>query len=175
LGESYIVRIYRADKKNSKNLVGTVEEVGVKEKRGFTNLDELWNILNSLKDKPKKSKNYELPYKKKILFEKRSEKRKKKVVSFMFFFKGEKVKAKTFDCSSGGFGLKVNDCIPMHVGDVMNFKYNSSKAKAQAKWVRTKYRPRITKAGFKVSGKLTQSSLKNGKHLLTKGGNETVC
>jgi hypothetical protein len=30
----------------NKNFVGIVEKVGVEEKKGFTNLDELWTILN---------------------------------------------------------------------------------------------------------------------------------
>lgn len=45
--KTYIVRIYRLDKKNPRHLVGVVEEVGVKEKKAFTNYDELWDILIS--------------------------------------------------------------------------------------------------------------------------------
>jgi hypothetical protein len=47
--ESYIVRIYREEKNSPHNLVGIVEEVGVEEKKAFTNFDELWTILNSLR------------------------------------------------------------------------------------------------------------------------------
>lgn len=47
--ESYIVRIYRADKGSPRNLVGIVEEVGFEERKAFTNLDELWTILNSIR------------------------------------------------------------------------------------------------------------------------------
>ena len=43
----YIVRIYRHEKDKPGALVGTVEEVGVEEKRAFANLDELWSILNT--------------------------------------------------------------------------------------------------------------------------------
>ena len=43
---SYIVRIYRQDKDKPRLLVGVVEEVGVKGKKAFTNLDELWGILS---------------------------------------------------------------------------------------------------------------------------------
>ena len=42
----YIVRIYRHEKDKPHKLVGVVEEVGVEEKKAFSNLDELWNILN---------------------------------------------------------------------------------------------------------------------------------
>jgi hypothetical protein len=44
--ESYIIRIYRYENNNPRSFVGVVEEVGVPEKRAFTNLEELWNILN---------------------------------------------------------------------------------------------------------------------------------
>ncbi len=43
---NYIVRIYRLDRKDHRQLVGLVEEVGGKEKRPFTNLHELWEILS---------------------------------------------------------------------------------------------------------------------------------
>ncbi len=42
----YLVRIYRRVEDNPRVLVGVVEEVGAKEKRAFTNLYELWDILN---------------------------------------------------------------------------------------------------------------------------------
>ena len=49
---NYILRIYRLDRKNSENLVGIVEEVGVKEKKPFTNLHDLWDILSHPKRVP---------------------------------------------------------------------------------------------------------------------------
>lgn len=42
----YIVRIYRCDKKKPRSIIGIVEEVGVAGKQAFTNIDELWKILN---------------------------------------------------------------------------------------------------------------------------------
>jgi len=44
--ESYIIRIYRREK-DSNSLLGTVEEVGVDDKRSFSNMKEIWNILTS--------------------------------------------------------------------------------------------------------------------------------
>jgi hypothetical protein len=44
--ESYIVRIYRTEKDNPSGLVGVVEEVGQRGRAAFTNLDEMWEILN---------------------------------------------------------------------------------------------------------------------------------
>jgi len=47
--ENYIVRIYRFQKDNPRGLVGIVESVEGerREKRAFTNLEDLWRILNS--------------------------------------------------------------------------------------------------------------------------------
>jgi len=47
--KSYIVRIYRYKDKKPKTIVGVVEEVGVKGKKAFTNVDELWEIFKSEK------------------------------------------------------------------------------------------------------------------------------
>lgn len=53
---SYLVRIYRKAENNPRMLVGAVEEPGVKEKKAFRNLYELWDILNPLKRAPTQSK-----------------------------------------------------------------------------------------------------------------------
>lgn len=45
--KSYILRIYRFDRKKPDCLVGLAEEVGAEGKRAFTNLQELWDILCS--------------------------------------------------------------------------------------------------------------------------------
>jgi hypothetical protein len=58
--ESYLVRIYRKAENNPRMLVGVVEAPGVREKKAFSNLYELWDILNPVKKVqalPKKSKN----------------------------------------------------------------------------------------------------------------------
>jgi hypothetical protein len=47
--ESYLVRIYRKADNNPRMLVGVVEEPGVKEKKAFHNLYELWDILNPVR------------------------------------------------------------------------------------------------------------------------------
>ncbi len=50
--DTYIVHIYRFEKDNPRHLVGIVESIEGKkrEKSAFTNLDELWKILNCPKD-----------------------------------------------------------------------------------------------------------------------------
>jgi hypothetical protein len=50
--DSYLVRIYRKDLNNPRMLVGIVQQVGAEEKEVFSNLDELWSILNPKKKTP---------------------------------------------------------------------------------------------------------------------------
>ncbi len=52
--DSYVVRVYRQEKDNPSKLVGVVEEVGVKGKRAFTSLEDLWEILNHGTEVPKR-------------------------------------------------------------------------------------------------------------------------
>lgn len=54
--ENYVLRIYRREKNDPRILVGVVEEVGVDGNKAFSNLDELWFILNSSKGETTKSK-----------------------------------------------------------------------------------------------------------------------
>jgi len=53
---NYIIRIYRYDKAHPRRIVGTAERVGDQDKRAFTNLDELWVILNPDKKKERRRK-----------------------------------------------------------------------------------------------------------------------
>ena len=55
----YIIRIYRFEKDKPRDLVGLVEEVGKKGKKGFHTYDELWEILNSPKQDLKRGKGKE--------------------------------------------------------------------------------------------------------------------
>jgi hypothetical protein len=47
--DTYIIRVYRFQKDNPRHLVGMVESVkdNRREKMAFTNVDDLWEILNS--------------------------------------------------------------------------------------------------------------------------------
>ena len=54
--KDYLIRIHRREKNNPRKLVGVVEEVGVEGNKAFSNLDELWEILNPNKRGPGKSK-----------------------------------------------------------------------------------------------------------------------
>ena len=44
---SYVVRVYRFEKNMPHKIVGVVEEAGVKGKKAFTSLAELWAIISS--------------------------------------------------------------------------------------------------------------------------------
>lgn len=44
--KNYVLRIYRYENKRPDKIVGIVEEVGAEDKRAFTNMDELWQILS---------------------------------------------------------------------------------------------------------------------------------
>jgi hypothetical protein len=44
--KDYLIRIHRHEKNNSRILVGVIEEVEVEGNKAFSNLDELWSILN---------------------------------------------------------------------------------------------------------------------------------
>jgi len=45
LSSDYIIRIYRLHRKKPRSVVGIVEEVGRKEKKAFSTLEELWEIF----------------------------------------------------------------------------------------------------------------------------------
>ena len=47
--EDYVLRIYRRGRNDPRIRVGVVEEVGAEGNKAFTNIDELWSILNSSK------------------------------------------------------------------------------------------------------------------------------
>ena len=56
---SYVVRIYRKADNNPRLLVGVVEEVGKDGKKAFHTLYELWDILNTKKEKQTKQRKTE--------------------------------------------------------------------------------------------------------------------
>ncbi len=45
--ERYVIRIYHRDPKDPKRIIGSVEAVGMKKRRGFLGPDSLWRILSS--------------------------------------------------------------------------------------------------------------------------------
>jgi hypothetical protein len=47
--DSYVVRIYRRGGKKSRILIGTAEVAGTERKMAFSNIEELWEILQRRK------------------------------------------------------------------------------------------------------------------------------
>ena len=47
--DSYVVRIYRREGEKSRILIGTVEAAGTDKRMGFSNIEELWEILRRRK------------------------------------------------------------------------------------------------------------------------------
>jgi hypothetical protein len=159
--ESFIVRIYRHEKKKPRGLVGVVEQVGVEEKKAFTNLDELWSILSSIKKEPRQSGKSEIHVNSIYESEKRNEVRIKKEIPFIFIYKKHNFNASTVDFSRNGLGVKIFEKTPLRVGDVSHLHIKDSKAKAQVKWVDKKSDPSMTMAGFKVvDGRLNLKGVK---------------
>lgn len=64
--DNYIIRIYRQEKNNPDKLVGVLEKVGEEgrktslrlsaRRQAFTNIDELWEILNATRQLPRRKK-----------------------------------------------------------------------------------------------------------------------
>ena len=54
--KDYVLRIYRREKNDPRIIVGVVEEVGAEGNTAFSNLDELWSILNPSKAETVKTK-----------------------------------------------------------------------------------------------------------------------
>ncbi|MEW6066998.1 MAG: hypothetical protein AB1610_01680 [Nitrospirota bacterium] len=48
--ESYVIRVYRRDDTNSRDIIGILEDVEINRKITFSNIEELfgelWNVLN---------------------------------------------------------------------------------------------------------------------------------
>jgi hypothetical protein len=55
---NYIIRIYHCDKKRPRSIVGVVEQAGIRGKQAFNDYDELWEILNSVKQKDSSDRSY---------------------------------------------------------------------------------------------------------------------
>ncbi len=148
--KKYIVSIYRHKPDKPESIVGIAEEVGVKGKMAFTNLDELWEILNPVKDELKQSKRREVPFTRKYGIEKRNEVRIKKEIPFVFMYKKRNLDASTMNYSRNGLGIKIHEKVNLPVGDIMNLQLKDSSAKAEVIWVDKKSDPPVTMAGFKI-------------------------
>jgi hypothetical protein len=141
--KSFIVRIYRFRRKNPRTLVGVVEEVGLKVKKAFTNVDELWEIFNSPGKGGVRLKKGEIP-------ERRNAARIKKEIPFVFFHKKRNLDANTMNYSKNGLGIRIFKKVAFPVGDTVTLQAGDSIAKAQVKWVKKEIDPFATIAGLKL-------------------------
>jgi hypothetical protein len=165
--ESYIVRIYRGEKNNPRSFVGIVEEVGVEEKKAFTNIDELWNILISIKHELTKPAT-------RILLKKENDSRKElrtnKEIPFSFIYNKRKLKAETVNISKHGLSIRINEKISLPVGNIVDLQTNDKSEKAKLIWVDGHSHPSATIAGFHfMDGKLNLQAVKKNTHLVMRG------
>jgi hypothetical protein len=165
--ESYIVRIYRGEKDNPRSFVGIVEEVGIEEKKAFTSLEELWQILNSIKHELTSPST-------RILLKKengnRKELRANKEIPFSFIYNKRKLKAETVNISKHGLSIRINEKISLPVGNIVNLQINDKSEKAKVIWVDGHSHPSGTMAGFHLmDGKLNLKGTKKDIHLFIRG------
>jgi hypothetical protein len=165
--ESFIVRIYRGEKDNPRSFVGIVEEVGVEEKKAFTNLDELWKILNSIKHELTKPAT-------RILLKKEDENRREvrtsKEIPFPFIFNKRKLKAETVNISNHGLSIRINENISLQAGNIVSLQTNDKSQKATLMWVDSHSHPSVTMAGFHLTdGKLNLKGVRKNIHLVMRG------
>jgi hypothetical protein len=165
--ESYIVRIYRGEKDNPRSFVGIVEEVSAEEKKAFTNLEELWAILNSIKDEsgyPQQNIRFKRER------DTRSEERAKKEIPFSFIYNKGKLKAETVNISKHGLSILINEEISLPVGNIVNLQANDRSEKAKVIWVDGHTHPSVTMAGFHLmDGKLNLKDAKKNTQLSMRG------
>jgi len=165
--ESYIVRVYRGEKDNPRSFVGIVEEVGVEEKKAFTNLDELWQILNSIKIKLV-NPSTRIHLKKEA--NKRTESRIRQETPCTIIYKNRKVKAETMNISKHGLSIRINEKISLPVGNIINLQASGKSEKAKVIWVDGHSRKSATNAGFHLmDGKLNLNDMKKNMQLVMRG------
>ena len=141
--KSFVVRTYRIKKKGPRTLVGIVEEVGVKVKKAFTNVEELWAIFDSTKKSGEKLKKDEIP-------ERRNVARIKKELPFVFFRNKSKLNASTMNYSKKGLGIRIFRKVALPVGDTVTLQAGDTAAKAHVMWVKREIDPFATIAGLKL-------------------------
>ena len=165
--ESHIVRIYRGEKDNPRSFVGIVEEVGTEEKKAFSNLEELWAILNSTKDE---SRYLQQNIRLKSERDTRREERTIKEIPFSFIYNKRKLMAETVNTSKHGLSIRINEKISLPVGNIVNLQANDRSEKAKVIWVDGHSHPSVTMAGFHLmDGKLNLKDAKKNIQLLMRG------
>jgi hypothetical protein len=148
--ESYNVRVYRGDHKYPRDLVGVVEEFGVQGQKAFTNLDELWDILKSIKNEPGHSKQNTIFSSYRYETEKGSDLRLIKRIPFTLTCSNKNAKAETINCPRYGMGIRISGKVQHPVGDTLKFRMKDNDLKAQVKWVDCRSYSSMTRAGLEI-------------------------
>jgi hypothetical protein len=145
--ENYVVRIYRREKNNPCSFIGVVEEVGVEEKKAFSNLEELWQILNSIKGEVKQ-------YGREVLFkaekEKRREERTRMRIPLVPLLGRHKLKAYIENYSQGGLGICTDKKVALKVGNVFTVNIKNRTARVETRWVNDAAHSSFTMAGLRI-------------------------
>ncbi|MDH5604970.1 MAG: PilZ domain-containing protein [Cyclobacteriaceae bacterium] len=98
---------------------------------------------------------------------KRSERRIKKEIPFVFIYKKQNLDANTVNYSKNGLGIKIYRKVALPVGDVLNIQARDSNVKAQVMWVKKEIDPLITMIGLKlVEGTLNLKGTRRNTHLI---------
>lgn len=165
--ESYIIRIYRGERDSPRSFVGILEEVDSEEKKAFANLEELWNILNSIKISPPHQSNV---IRLKSEKDKRMKSRTKREIPFVFIHNRRRIDGCVLDYSQSGLSLQINQRIDLSVGSLVRMQVKNSKAQAEVRWAYQTSVPSRTVAGFAVvAGKCQLDSTTRDTDLTIRG------
>jgi hypothetical protein len=158
--KTFIVRIYRYKKNKKPALVGTAEEVGRKAKQAFTNIDELWEILKSVKLKARKLKYGD---------ERRNEIRIERKLPCVFNSQKHGLKATITNYSKHGMCIKIDKRIALLSKELFQLISDNFRIKVHAVWSESNSGPSRTMSGFKVvDGQLNLNDIKKSKNIVIK-------
>jgi PilZ domain len=160
--ETYVVRIYRYEKKRPRSIVGIVEEVGGGKKReAFTSYDELWSVLKSTRNKTREPKKSEASPINSDNVERRNDVRSEARIPVLFPFGDQNIKADIMNVSQNGIGIMIAEKLALSVGNVVDFRVRNCNIRAKVRWVDHNSNSTTTKAGFQtIDGALNLKEIK---------------
>jgi len=152
--ETYVVRIYRYEKKSPHRIIGILEEVGPGRKRtAFTSCDELWGVLKSIRHKKRESQKSEVSFINSDNVERRNDLRSKTRIPVLFPFRHENIKADIMNVSQNGIGIMIAKKLALSVGNVVDFRVRNRDIRAKVRWVDHNSNSTTTKAGLRAIDK----------------------
>jgi PilZ domain len=149
--ETYVVRIYRYEKKSPHRIVGILEEVGPgRKRRAFTSCDELWSVLKSIRNKTRESKKCEVSFVASDDIERRNDVRSKTRIQAFFPFRGQNMKAHIMNISKKGIGIMIAEKLALSVGKVVDFHVKNRAIRAKVRWVDHDSNSSTTRVGLRT-------------------------